>query len=86
MARETQSDGSTRSGASSSNNSEITSKVGDCLQEITGHDLPTRSQLVTMLTHMYMVSEDRADSWVTTALMSGRIHETDDGKMRLIQW
>jgi len=78
--------GSTRSGASSANNSEITSRVGDAVEQLTGHTLPTRSQLVTLLSHQHLVSEDTADSWVTTALMSGRIHETDDGKMRLIQW
>ena len=79
--------GSTRSGASSSiNNSEVTSRVGDAVEQLTSYTLPTRSQLVTFLSHQHLVSEDKADSWVTTALMSGRIHKTDDGKIRLITW
>lgn len=79
--------GSTRSGASSSiNNSEVTSRVGDAVEQLTNYTLPTRSQLVTFLTHKHQVSEDKADSWVTTALMSGRIHEPEANKIALVQW
>jgi hypothetical protein len=81
--------GSARSGASSSNknsNSEVTSRVGDAVEEISGRTLPTRSQLVTFLSHKHLVSENKADSWVTTALMSGRIHEPEANKIALITW
>jgi hypothetical protein len=60
--------------------------VGDAVEEISGLTLPTRSQLVTFLSHKHLVSENKADSWVTTALMSGRIHEPEVNKIALVKW
>jgi len=87
MARDCQSGGSARTERSDSpSNAEIASHVGDRIEDYPGIGAPSRDDLAYFIVSNDHVSLETARSWIRTALMAGRIYESQGGELNIIRW